>query len=267
MPLDGTHEHGAGAVLFAKAYLIESVGHAQRRRHAGPAQALIRLAPNISEPAVPALVQRHFDPGTVRHRLDEDRVVQHLDVDAVAVHVREAEIDVAHLARLLVVCELPPRSLGELFQLSRGERREAQSPHLAVDQPKLQFDAGLFAGFQRHRPILFFRSVQVIPGVSGFDNMGVGVDDFHRNLPFTESEPAGAVGALTRKNLVFYCLRSSLSLKFFIDRFDKSVGFQSAHDRRVEEGFGLFFFQAGSVSAIMSSVMRAISNAQSRQTA
>jgi len=59
---------------------------------------------------------------------------------------------------------------------------------------------------------------------------------------------------------------SSLSLKFLIDRFDKPVGFQSAHDRRVEEGFGLSFFPSR-LDLSQSSEMRATSNAQSHQTA
>ena len=71
--------------------------------------------------------------------------MQHLAVDAGAVHISQAKIDIAHLARLLVIFEPPARTLGKLVKLSRGECRKAQSPHLAVDQPKLQFDAGFIS--------------------------------------------------------------------------------------------------------------------------
>src|SRR5688572_26730259 len=49
------HQYRASAVLLAKANLIQRIGHAQSRGHTGPAQAIFTLAPNISEPPVPAL--------------------------------------------------------------------------------------------------------------------------------------------------------------------------------------------------------------------
>ena len=62
-------------------------------------------------------------------------------------------------------------------------------------------------------------------------------------------------------------MRSSLTLKLFIDRFDKPLGSNRLMIDVSRKASAFSLFQAGSVSAIMSSVMRATSNAQSRQTA
>ena len=75
--------------------------------------------------------------GTVGDRLDEHGVVQHLDIDTDLIHVLETQIDVAQLARLLLVGEFTSDLLLAPFQFLRGECRKAKSSDLAVDQPEL----------------------------------------------------------------------------------------------------------------------------------
>ena len=52
---NGAHQHGASAIFFSVAYLIQSIGHAQSGCHAGPPQPTFSLPPDVGQPAVPAL--------------------------------------------------------------------------------------------------------------------------------------------------------------------------------------------------------------------
>src|SRR4030095_2876748 len=64
--LDGAPPHGASAIFFGEANLVQRVRYAQCRRHAGPAQTTLCLPPNVRQPAVPTFTQRDLDGRPIR---------------------------------------------------------------------------------------------------------------------------------------------------------------------------------------------------------
>ncbi len=126
LAFDRPHQNGAGAVFFRPANLIESVGHAERRRHARPTEPSFSLLPDIGEPAIPALAQRDFHRGAIGGGFDKHGVVQHLDIDAGLIHVLDAQIDVAQLARLLRIGKLAADLLRAFCQFLGGEKQESE---------------------------------------------------------------------------------------------------------------------------------------------
>src|SRR6185503_15656908 len=81
--------------------------------------------------------------------------------------------------------------------LLRREGGKAKPFHFAVDDPKLQSHARLFAGLERNRPVLPFRGIQEIPGAGAFNDVGVGVDYEIFNFRFHTLSPLGNSDAVT----------------------------------------------------------------------
>jgi hypothetical protein len=85
-----------------------------------------------------------------------------------------------------------------LFQRLRGESREAQTAHLAIDEPKLLLHAALLSGLQRCRPVLPLRRIHELPSPLALDNMRVRIDHFEP-FPHGRGSPFHSIIALSAR--------------------------------------------------------------------
>ena len=118
----------------------------------------------MREPAVVTAIERQFHFGARRHRTKEQGRVEHLDVDFERVHMRQASGDIGHVAGIFGDVE-PEVGVGD-------------DP--VVDAPELDAVLFRYQDFRGEAPLFVQHE---LPGLLGFDDMSVGVDNSHCDLP------------------------------------------------------------------------------------
>ena len=93
------------------------------------------------------------------------------------IHVLEAHRHVLALPGLLRRGHLAAELLLKLVHVWGGHGLAGQAPNFAVDVPV--FSSTLPLGGDHKRPELLFRGIHIVPGVFGFDDVGVCIDDCH----------------------------------------------------------------------------------------
>ena len=154
----------AGAVLQHEVQLLQGLVHGAQRQDRGPPEPVLPGLPDVAQPAVVALEQRHLHLRLVGDRAQEDGGIEHLHEYAHLVHVPQPRGDVRHLAGFLGSVMADVVGLGV-------------KP--AVHEPELAGVAGVVAGRDDLGAVCLFRAFHVGPGLVGLQHVRVCVDDRH----------------------------------------------------------------------------------------
>ena len=94
--------------------------------------------------------------------------------------MRQAQFDIAQLARAGGGLELAAGFFGQRDQLLFGERRRTKTDGFAFAEPILH--GGIVSGAEQLRAKLFVGAVEITPGLFGLHHMGIGIDDHDKLL-------------------------------------------------------------------------------------
>ena len=182
------------AVVDGPVQLLDSLVHDVDRQDAGPAQAAVRLAPDVGHPSVVTLAHGDLDLVPLRELHGEDGGVEELVVDAELVHVAQPGADVEHVPRGGGRDDVASGDAGEalklfagtllLFRCARQVAGFTGGPaDPAVDEPVTLWPAGSVRDLHDDRAEVLVRGGDVVPGLLRLDDMGVSVNDSHDNNP------------------------------------------------------------------------------------
>ena len=118
----------------------------------------------MREPAVVTAIERQLHLGARRHRPQEQGRIEYLDIDLQCVNMRQAGGDIGEVAGI--------------FRDVQAEIGIGDDP--VVDAPEVDAIFLRDQDFRREAAIFFQHE---IPGLFCLDDMGIGVDDCHGDLP------------------------------------------------------------------------------------